>query len=352
MKADWTSSDALSQFKLWCKEVERIIGRPLAAKQESVKVNHIYIWAGAHAGQLIQAAFNEDPALGLDTSDELLDQLAACLTHEASFREAFYSIRQKPGKNTTTFFSRIIKRADFPEGTNFLIVDKLIHGCSDTHCRHRAKGKDDTVKDRLELLRRHEAVDITMKRLGQHEPSPQLNATYSRDPTRKSQQNGVKHKPARPTDNRTSKPKTCTWCGKEPHSRDSCPAKVCRHCCNNGHFEIACIKRKKAQNSVTKRQNALTAELPDEEGYDLGAVNMCAIDSNRPQPQEVLASVKFHPQYINSSIVNFPTINGKVDTGAMVSCMPISTLSAIDLEERHCHSQVFYVTVLRHKIRL
>ena len=65
----------------------------------------------------------------------------------------------------------------------------------------------------------------------------------------------------------------------------------------------ACLK-KKAQNSVNKRQNALTADLSDEsEEYDLGAVNMCAINSSKPQPQEVIASVKFDSQFIDLSIV-------------------------------------------------
>ena len=43
-KVDWTSNSASSQFKLWRKEVERIIGGPLAARSDRVKLNHIYIW--------------------------------------------------------------------------------------------------------------------------------------------------------------------------------------------------------------------------------------------------------------------------------------------------------------------
>jgi hypothetical protein len=37
-KVDWTSSNASSQFKLWRKEVN---------------LNHLYIWAAAHAESLI-----------------------------------------------------------------------------------------------------------------------------------------------------------------------------------------------------------------------------------------------------------------------------------------------------------
>jgi hypothetical protein len=62
-KVDWISSDAYPQFKLWRKEVEIILGGPLAGKADAVKLNHVYIWAGAQAEQLIEARTNEDPTL-------------------------------------------------------------------------------------------------------------------------------------------------------------------------------------------------------------------------------------------------------------------------------------------------
>ena len=37
---------------------------------KSVKVNHIYIWVGAHAEQLIEDAINEDSALDLNMSEK------------------------------------------------------------------------------------------------------------------------------------------------------------------------------------------------------------------------------------------------------------------------------------------
>ena len=57
-KVDWTCNNASSLFKLWRKEVERIIGAPLASRSDRVKMNHIYIWAAAHAKSLIEAKFN------------------------------------------------------------------------------------------------------------------------------------------------------------------------------------------------------------------------------------------------------------------------------------------------------
>ena len=148
-KVDWTSNNASSQFKLWRKEVERIIGGPLAVRSDRVKLNHIYIWPGAHAQSLIEARLNEDPELRINTPTALLDQLATCLTHSTYFREQreeFYSIHQKGGENTTTYFSRIMeiyRQAEFPDNSHFLIVDKLIHGCKSRECKRKlahAKG--------------------------------------------------------------------------------------------------------------------------------------------------------------------------------------------------------------------
>ncbi len=86
-KVDWTPNSAASQFKLWRKEVERIIDGPLASRSDRVKLNHIYIWAGAHAESLMEARQNEDPELRITTPTALLDQLAAFLTHSTFFRE-------------------------------------------------------------------------------------------------------------------------------------------------------------------------------------------------------------------------------------------------------------------------
>ena len=45
-KVDWTSNNASSQFKLWHKEVERIIGGLLAARSDRVKLNHSNFTSG------------------------------------------------------------------------------------------------------------------------------------------------------------------------------------------------------------------------------------------------------------------------------------------------------------------
>ena len=80
-KVDWGSDQAYSQFKLWKKEVERIINGPLAEQADSVRLNHVYIWAGAQAENLVEARVNEDPTIKVEKPEELLELLGKCLTH-------------------------------------------------------------------------------------------------------------------------------------------------------------------------------------------------------------------------------------------------------------------------------
>ena len=278
-KVDWTSNNAASQFRLWRKEVERIIDGPLASRSDRVKLNHIYIWAGAHAESLIEARQNEDPELRITTPTALLNQLATCLTHSTFFREKreeFYSVRQKVNENTTAYYSRILdlyRQVEFPHNTNFLIVDKLIHGCASKECKRKlmAKGKDVSVKDCLELMRRNEAVEATMRKL--EEPSDtHVDASYAQDPTKKSQRNGFKnrqYKPKpKPGHKKSGVKKSCVWCKEDAHSRDKCPAKdaTCNFCGNQGHFERACLKKKGLdKDKKSKHQLAVDIETEDSE---------------------------------------------------------------------------------------
>ena len=249
-KVDWTSNNASSQFKLWRKEVERIIGGPLAFRSDRVKMNHIYCWAGAHAEYLIEARLNEDPELRITTPAELLDQPAKCLTHSTLFREKrgeFYTARQKIDENTTGYYSRLLdlyRQAEFPENTNFLIVNKLMHGCRSKDCKRKlmAKGKEVSVKDCLELMQKYKAGEATMKKF-EESSDTYVDASYAQDNTKKSQTNGSRkmsymYRPkSKPDGKKSGGKKSCIWCNRDAHPRDKCPVKnaTCSFCGEQGH---------------------------------------------------------------------------------------------------------------------
>ena len=79
-KVDWTSAKAHSQFRMWRKEVDRILGGPMNSQSDAVKLNTVFIWAGAHAENLVEARQNEDPTLKIENPKQLLDCLENCLT--------------------------------------------------------------------------------------------------------------------------------------------------------------------------------------------------------------------------------------------------------------------------------
>lgn len=84
-----------------------------------------------------------------------------------------------------------------------------------------ANRKTVSVKESLELLRRHEAVKVTMKRL---EKTCKVSAAYSRE---QSQKHGSKTKSqicsqdhAKQSQQGAHKDKPCWWCGGEQHVRN------------------------------------------------------------------------------------------------------------------------------------
>ena len=263
---EWGSDSSATQFHHWKREVERIMEGPYTTKAAGVKLNHVYIWGGSQAEQLVEAWKSEDPTSNkVDTYEQLLTCLEKCLTHHTQFREAredFYSAKQKPGENATTYHSRLIhlhKLGDFPDETNFLIVDKIIHGCTNPECKRKLllKNKNAKVKDVIDVVRQYESIDVSMKRFSHIQDATIQDATvkaaYSQDPTRRSQQRGSKQKTSksRPPVGKEarSKPdkynksgKSCKYCGGDSHNRDTCPARDqrCLFCNKRGHYSKVC----------------------------------------------------------------------------------------------------------------
>ena len=78
----------------------------------------------------------------------------------------------------------------------------------------------------------------------------------------------------------------------------------------------------------------MDAEISEEDELDLDSVYLASVQKKQ-QPREILASVKFFPQTDGKSSKMATERTGKVDTGAMVSCMPLSVLSSIGLSQDH-----------------
>ncbi len=177
----------------------------MSNQTNQVKTNYIYIWAEGDVENLIEVKETENPNLDVRTPVKLLDALQGCLKHSTYFREArdeFYNLKQHVDENTTSYYSRIMqlyKSAVFPQDTNFLIVDRLIHGCTNKKCNEKlmTERKVVPVNKCLDVLRQYDAGRTTMQRIDGEESK--INAVYSRsrDPTRYSQRNGGKQRKQR-----------------------------------------------------------------------------------------------------------------------------------------------------------
>ena len=60
-QVDWNSKEAYNQYRLWRKEVLRLVNGPLHDKDNGVKLNHVFIWAGACVEELVEAKQAECP---------------------------------------------------------------------------------------------------------------------------------------------------------------------------------------------------------------------------------------------------------------------------------------------------
>lgn len=52
-KVDWASSQAYVQFRIWRKEVERIINGPMHAEDDTGNLSTVFIWVVAHVARLV-----------------------------------------------------------------------------------------------------------------------------------------------------------------------------------------------------------------------------------------------------------------------------------------------------------
>ena len=132
------------------------------------------------------------------------------------------------------------------------------------------KGKKVSVKDCLELMRKYEATEATMKKF-EESSDTQVDASYAQDPTKKSQRNRSKKFPYRPKSKseckRSGGKKSCIWCNGDAHSRDKCPAKdaTCTFCGKQGHFERACLQKKGIDKGKKSKHQLAVGVDPDED---------------------------------------------------------------------------------------
>ena len=163
---DWETPDSRSKFLRWKREIKRTMAGPLHDLPDDVKVNHVFLWAGPGAEDLLLAKKNVDELKAKDV-DDALEMLESLMTYTTYFREArenFYQLQQKPGEKVIQFYSRITQlyeQCKFPPtAKQTLLVDRLIHGGSNLDCKRKLMVSDEntTVKTCFDKMQQFESV--------------------------------------------------------------------------------------------------------------------------------------------------------------------------------------------------
>ena len=211
----------------------------------------------------------------------------------------------------------LYRQAEFPEGSLFLVTDRLINGCSNKEAKKKLMllEKDVTIKQCLDVLKKQEALQASLKRIKDAEDI-RVEASFTclrdRDPTRvrQSQCSGARRQQPRPQPSRQRSAGmpvfSCSWYNSETHHpRHLCPARhaVCQVCGKSGHFERACFRKRATQHHQHAVDVSLDAGHPSNEYCedDLLDLQSLWIDTTTMQfaTREVYAPLIFHVQVRN-----------------------------------------------------
>ncbi|XP_070182570.1 uncharacterized protein [Littorina saxatilis] len=212
-------------------------------------------------------------------------------------RARFNKLTQKPGELVDSFIQelyRIAEECEYGPLKDELIRDRIVVGVT-----------DDDLSEKLQSMAKLTLVDAiqhSRQAEARKESQPLIRDKAGVDFVKHRQHKSRSH-PKTASSNNHSQRQTfqphrqqkCGYCGKEPHSRDSCPAKnaTCRACSKHGHYETVCRSRKTASQKVHE------VEQSDEESdYD---------------------SDNYEDYWTASIKVNGHNTQFKLDTGASVS---------------------------------
>ncbi|PFX14801.1 Retrovirus-related Pol polyprotein from transposon 17.6 [Stylophora pistillata] len=224
---------------------------------------------------------------------------------------------QKVNEATKANYSLIVDlyhQAEFPDYTNFPIVDKLIHGCVSKESKRKlvAKGKNVSAKDCLELMRKYEVVEATMKKL-QDSCDAHVDASYTRDPTQS-------HKRIGPRESSLS----LSQMERTPVSgarKTFIPATSVQPRLQHVHSAWGFIQKIRAVNPMRSQ-------------VDTGAMESCMSISMLPQIRLSLRKLKPTDIIIHST--SGADLQNCGTTGIKVTCNNITTMARFYITKQEC----------------
>ena len=299
----------------WKKRFERYrIASELTAKDEHVQVSTLIYAMGPDAEHIFESFTfaSDDDDKNFDVVLNKFDEHFVPKKNIIFERAKFHKRKQEDGESVEAFIRALYDlsvNCDFKALRDDFIRDKLVIGLKNKELSEELQMKSElTLSMAIDQSRHHELIKT------QNMIDKPVVSEARRDSQRGRHRRGASrhgsHPPSRRPDQPTSDVKICRACGfdeKRSHKHGRCPAKYeqCRFCKLTGHFERACLKKKKKLHQVESYE----APREDEERYFLGAVRSTIVDTLIDEEP---------PWFVKVKINNTDTIM-KIDSGADVN---------------------------------
>ena len=237
-------------------------------------------------------------------------------------RARFNRRSQLEGESVEQFITTLYKLADscdFRDAAmrDEMIRDRIVVGIRDSALSERLQMDADLTLDKAKkLVRQREAVQEhqVILKSGEHQTA-EMPIDYVG--SRKGHKQPSRHKSAKSTKHNDK----CPRCGREPHSRISCPAKeaVCHNCKKRGHYSSQCFK---------KTVSDVTITTASEDSRDSEYVDTSFLDT---------VDAESHSSWKVTVLVNNQPVLFKIDTGAEVSVISenifSNSLNGVNLQQ-------------------
>ena len=191
-----------------------------------------------------------------------------------------------------------------------LIRDRLVVGIRDSALYERLQLNPDLDLEKAKkCIRQRESVHEQQTVLNGMGAGPTLEAIRAGADRKKQQhdqrQHGSRGRNAFGRVKQTNK--QCTRCGKEPHSRDKCPAKdaICNRCQKKGHYRAQCLTKRASVDSAAGLDTAF-------------------LDSTYTMGPEMDETAWYTDIGLGDQVVKF-----KMDTGTEVTAISSKTYQAL-----------------------
>ena len=235
-------------------------------------------------------------------------------------RARFNRRSQQPGEPIDTFIQDLYRMSEYCEyGTlkDSLIRDRIVVGVVDDNLSDRLQARDD-----LTLAK---AVEMAQQAESRKQNKPVVRGDAKQQSVNFVQKGQFKNKqfpkktvksgkPPPPHTIPSVKEKRCHWCGKEPHSKQACPAKSakCGKCGKKGHYQSVCLM------AMSKVQEVYTQDYPD--------VPFLGEITSDPGPYLETGEISGSGQFWTAVVtVNDNPTRFKLDSGAAVTVLSDTT---------------------------